>query len=73
MTGPDHAETTITNAVQSQGMTVNPELQAVLCATCSQAIQDAGPVRLHQPSITAPFATHDACIGPEKYRARQDT
>jgi RHS repeat-associated protein len=43
VTGPGHAETTVINAAQSQGMTVNSVAASrPVCATCSQAIQDAG-------------------------------
>jgi RHS repeat-associated protein len=43
VTGPGHAETTVINAAQSQGMTVNAVAASrPICATCAQAIQDAG-------------------------------
>jgi RHS repeat-associated protein len=49
VTGAGHAETTVINAAQSQGMTVNSVAASrPACPTCSQAIQDAGARQVTQ-------------------------
>jgi filamentous hemagglutinin len=50
VTGAGHAETTVINAAQAQGMQVNAVAASrTICATCQQAIKDAGARAVNPP------------------------